>query len=113
MNKYIKTMLLSALIVNCSCDNKQQNAEFQYNDERFADIQMLRYQVEGFDSLTLQQKTFIYYLQEAALWGRDILFDQNGRHNLEIRKMMENLYQQYDGDRDSQDFKAFEEYLKR
>lgn len=113
MNKYIKTMLLSALIVNCSCDNKQQNAEFQYNDERFADIQMLRYQVEGFDSLTLQQKTFIYYLQEAALWGRDILFDQNGRHNLEIRKMMEDLYQHYNGDRESQDFKAFEEYLKR
>lgn len=107
-------MVLSALIVNYSCDNKQQEpAEFQYSDERFADIQMLRYEVEGFDSLTIKQKTFIYYLQEAALWGRDILFDQNGRHNLEIRKLMENLYQNYEGDRESQDFKAFEEYLKR
>ena len=78
-------------------------------DERFADIQMLRYNVEGFDELSLQQKTFIYHLQEAALWGRDILFDQNGRYNLELRRMMEKLYQEYQGDRESTDFKAFED----
>ena len=74
---------------------------------------MLRYNVDGFDSLTLKQKTLIYHLQEAALWGRDILFDQNGRYNLEIRRIMEKLYIEYDGDRTSEDFKAFEVYLKR
>jgi len=66
---------------------------FNYKDEQFADIQMLRYKVEGFDKLTLKEKTFIYYLQEAALWGRDILFDQNGRYNLRIRKMLEAVYE--------------------
>ncbi|MCI7763642.1 MAG: dihydrofolate reductase, partial [Bacteroidales bacterium] len=74
---------------------------------------MLRYKVDGFETLTLRQKIFIYYLQEAALWGRDILFDQNGRYNLEIRTLLERLYTGYKGDRDSDDFKAFEEYLKR
>ena len=59
----------------------QKADNFQYTDEKFADIQMLRYKVEGFDKLTLKEKTFIYYLQEAALQGRDILFDQNGRYN--------------------------------
>ncbi len=72
---------------------------FNYSDERFADLQMLRYKVEGFEELTLKQKTFIFYLQEAALWGRDILFDQNGLYNLRIRKVMERIYTQYDGDK--------------
>lgn len=66
---------------------------FKYTDEKFADIQMLRYRVEGFDQLPLKEKTFIYYLQEAALWGRDILFDQNGRYNLRIRRMLEAVYE--------------------
>ena len=74
---------------------------------------MLRYEVKGFDELTLDQKKLVYYLQEAALQGRDILFDQNGRYNLEIRRIMEKLYMEYDGDRTSEDFKAFEVYLKR
>lgn len=65
--------------------------DFVYTDERFADLQMLRYRVNGFEELTLKQKTFIYYLQEAALWGRDILFDQNGKYNLEIRKILEKV----------------------
>lgn len=65
--------------------------EFRYTDERFADLQILRYRVNGFEELTLKQKTFIYYLQEAALWGRDILFDQNGKYNLEIRKVLEKV----------------------
>ena len=86
---------------------------FEYNNERFADLQMLRYKVEGFENLTLKQKTFIYYLQEAAMWGRDILFDQNGRYNLRIRKMLEDVYQNYQGDRNDAEFKAFEVYLKR
>ena len=74
---------------------------FKYTDEQFADIQMLRYRVEGFEKLTLKEKTFIYYLQEAALQGRDILFDQNGRYNLRIRRLLEKVYTDYKGDRAS------------
>ena len=114
MRNLTKTLLFSSVIALASCGGSvKQEESFNYIDERFADIQMLRYNVEGFDALSLQQKTFIYYLQEAALWGRDILFDQNGRYNLELRRMMEKLYQEYQGDRESADFKAFETYLKR
>jgi len=86
---------------------------FTYNDEKFADIQMLRYKVQDFDKLSLKQKTLIYYLQEASLYGRDILFDQNGAYNLRIRKMLETVYTEWKGDRESADFKAMTEYLKR
>ena len=122
MKYYIKAMMCGAMLTAASCSNNVKTTEgqseamadeFCYNDERFADIQMLRYKVDGFESLTLEQKTFIYYLQEAALWGRDILFDQNGKYNLQIRDIMENLYVNYSGDRESEDFKAFEVYLKR
>ena len=115
MKKFIKALLLppAMMIASCTGNVQPQEEGFNYIDERFADIQMLRYNVDGFDSLTLKQKTLIYHLQEAALWGRDILFDQNGRYNLEIRRIMEKLYMEYDGDRTSEDFKAFEVYLKR
>ena len=115
MKKILKTMFLPvvALAVASCIGNTNKEEGFNYIDERFADIQMLRYNVKGFDQLTLQQKTFISHLQEAALWGRDILFDQNGRYNLQLRSIMEKLYQEYQGDRQSQDFLAFEEYLKR
>lgn len=106
-------MLTSAFAACSSGDKMQREDDFEYCNEKFADIEMLRYKVDGFDALTLKQKTFIYYLQEAALWGRDILFDQNGRYNLEIRNILEKLYTSYSGDRSSEDFKAFEEYLKR
>lgn len=86
---------------------------FKYTDEQFADIQMLRYKVEGFERLSLREKTFIFYLSEAALQGRDILFDQNGRYNLRIRRMLEKVYTDYRGDRTSQDFREFTTYLKR
>lgn len=86
---------------------------FKYTDEQFADIQMLRYKVEGFERLSLREKTFIFYLSEAALQGRDILFDQNGRYNLRIRRMLEKVYTDYQGDRTSQDFREFTTYLKR
>lgn len=91
----------------------KKEKKFEYSNERFADLQMLRYKVEGFEQLTLKQKTFIYYLQEAALYGRDILFDQNGKYNLRIRKMLEDAYVNYQGDRQSKNFLAMEEYLKR
>lgn len=87
--------------------------DFKYEDCRFADIQMLRYRLDGFDKLTLRQKKLVYCLAEAALWGRDMTFDQFGRYNLKIRKTLEAIYTGYDGDRNSSDFKGLETYLKR
>ncbi len=112
------TMMLAtaSTFVSVSARQVETAAEtkpFDYNDEKFADIQMLRYRVEGFDALTLKQKTFIYYLQEAALAGRDILFDQNGRYNLRIRALLEAVYTDYKGDRKGPFYTALAEYLKR
>lgn len=84
-----------------------------YSVEQFADLQILRYRVNGFESLSLNQKKLIYYLSEAALNGRDILFDQNGKLNLKIRRMLEAVYVNYDGDRTDAEFLALEVYLKR
>lgn len=81
--------------------------------ERFADIQMLRYELKGFENLSLTQKIYIYCLSKATLLGRDITFDQQGKYNLRIRKTLEALYLHYEGNRESEDFKAFEVYLKR
>ncbi|MGM9855667.1 MAG: dihydrofolate reductase [Muribaculaceae bacterium] len=86
---------------------------FNYNVDRFADIEVLRYQVPGFESLSLQQKKLVYYLTEAALQGRDILFDQNGKYNLAIRTTLEEIYTRYKGDKNSKDFKGLEKYLKQ
>ncbi len=87
--------------------------EFNYQDERFADLQMLRYRLNGFEKLTLQQKKLVYYLSKATLFGRDITFDQFGKYNLRIRKMLEVVYVDMTMMRDSDDFKALEVYLKR
>lgn len=107
-------MIISAIMASgVGSATAQEQDEFNYSDERFADLQMLRYKVEGFDELTLKQKTFIYYLQEAALWGRDILWDQNCKYNLQIRRILESVYKNYKGDRNDAEFKAFEVYLKR
>ncbi len=81
--------------------------------ERFADIQMLRYELKGFENLSLAQKIYIYCLSKATLLGRDITFDQQGKYNLRIRKTLEAVYRHYEGNRESEDFKAFEVYLKR
>ena len=86
---------------------------FNYVVDQFADLQVLRYRVAGFDSLTLQQKKLVYYLSEAALQGRDILFDQNGKYNLQIRRLLETLYVHFTGDRTEGPFLALEVYLKR
>lgn len=82
-------------------------------DEAFADIRLLRYRVPGFETLPLRQKTYIYHLAEAALWGRDILFDQNGRYNLRIRRLLEAVYTRYDGPRQEEPFRSLAVYLKR
>ncbi len=87
--------------------------DFCYVDERFADLQMLRYRLNGFEQLSLLQKRFIYYLSKAALFGRDITFDQYGRYNLRIRKVLETVYTDLRIDRDTADFQALEIYLKR
>ena len=86
---------------------------FQYTDERFADLQLLRYKVTGFEHLSLKQKFLIYHLSEAALLGRDILWDQNCRFNLRIRQLLETIYTDYAGDRQTADFREFVVYLKR
>jgi len=86
---------------------------FKYLLEQFADLKILRYQVPGFGKLSLDQKKLVYYLSEAALCGRDIIFDQNYKHNLDIRKTLETIYKNYTGDRSSEEFKQFEIYLKK
>lgn len=86
---------------------------FNYIVEQFADLQLLRYRVAGFENLSLRQKELIYYLSEAALEGRDILFDQNGKYNLQIRKLLEAVYVSYSGDRNNPEFQELEVYLKR
>lgn len=91
----------------------QKQNDFKYIDERFADIQLLRYQVPGFENLCLRQKLLIYHLSKAALLGRDILWDQNCAYNLRIRQVLETIYTQYQGDRSSADFQQFTVYLKR
>lgn len=86
---------------------------FSYTVEQFADLQILRYRVPGFEQLSLRQKRLIYYLSQAALEGRDILFDQNGKYNLQIRRLLEAVYTHFEGDRTSEPFRALEVYLKR
>ena len=89
------------------------DTKFSYSDERFADLQMLRYRLKGFEELPLGQKKLIYCLSKATLYGRDITFDQQGRYNLRIRKVLEAIYETYAGSRDDKEFMALETYLKR
>lgn len=90
-----------------------ENKDFNYHVDRFADIEVLRYEVPEYNRLTLQQKKMLYYLSQAAQMGRDIIWDQNGKYNLQIRQLLEKIYTKYNGDRESKDFKAFEKYLKQ
>ena len=104
-------IILAAVGILCGCQKKETS--FQYNVDKFYDLEILRYDVPEFESLTLQQKQLVYCLSEAALWGRDILFDQNGRYNLRIRRALEALYLNYPYEKDTEEFAAFERYLKR
>ena len=90
-----------------------EDKTFKYTDQRFADIQMLRFRVPHFETLPLRTKLLVYWLSEAALYGRDILWDQNGKFNLLVRRTLETIYTTFTGNRESDDFKAFEVYLKR
>ncbi len=111
MKKIIPTLIIgtvAGLQANAVVDKN-----FNYHVDRFADIEVLRYEVPEFDRLTPQQRRMVYYLSQAAQMGRDIIWDQNGKYNLQIRQLLEKIYQNYDGDRNSKDFKAFEKYLKQ
>lgn len=111
MNNILKAMILapalSLTVAPAVAD------DFDYHVDNFADIEVIRYRVPGFEDLSLQQKKMLYYLSQAAQAGRDIIWDQNGRYNLQIRKILEDIYTGYDGDRNSADFKAFDTYIKR
>jgi len=123
--KYLIGMLLTAMIVISCADKKktsesskeqigiEKSANFDYNVEQFADIKVLRYQISGWENLTLKEQKLVYYLTQAGLSGRDIIWDQNYRHNLTIRKALENVYNTYEGDKTSENWKNFETYLKR
>ena len=116
MRKHLILMTVAATLLTSCGGSKTTTAEaekFDYTVEQFADLQILRYKVPGFEELTLKQKELIYYLTEAALEGRDILFDQNGKYNLRIRRMLEAVYTNYQGDKTTPDFKNMEVYLKR
>lgn len=114
--------MLSTLLLLAGCANVKkaetddlsaQDDSFEYTADKFADIEILRYQVPGFNDLSLQQKELIYYLSEAGLEGRDILFDQHNKYNLTIRRTLEGIYENYFGDKTTDDFKNFETYLKQ
>lgn len=110
VSKTIMGIAITAITANAM---QAKDNDFDYLVDRFADIQVLRYKVPGFEKLSLDQKRLIYYLTEAAIAGRDILWDQNGKYNLQLRKLLEDIYTSYKGNRNSSDFLAFEKYLKQ
>ena len=109
--KMITAAGMAAALVSCS--DKAAEKDFKYLMDEFADLKIMRYQVPGWDELTLQQKEYVYHLAEAAKYGRDIIWMQNCRYNLPVRKVVENILENYQGDRSCEDFKAFETYAKR
>ncbi len=100
-------------ITSCASKDSTGQEDFDYTVDRFADIEVLRYKVPDFENLTPDQRILIYYLTEAAITGRDMIWDQNGKYNLAIRDLIENIYKEYDGDRENKEFKALETYLKQ
>ena len=118
----IKSLLIvifiSALLFNCNTDTGDyyvptSGSDFEYKVDEFADLKVIRYQIPGWDELTLKEKKLVYYLTQAGLAGRDIMYDQNYRHNLEIRSALENIHAKFDGDRSSENWEEFKTYLKR
>ena len=116
MKRLIRIMIsfgALAIIAGCQHRTEEEIQEFHYLLDEFADLKVMRYKVPGWEDLTLQQKEYAYYLAEAAKYGRDILWDQNGEYNIRIRHAVENILENYKGDRGSEDFKKFETYAKR
>ena len=102
----------AASLVSCG-QKPAQEADFKYLIDEFADLRIIRYKIEGWEDLSLQQKEYVYHLSEAAKWGRDIYWDQNGKYNLRIRRVIEDILNKYEGDRDCQEFQDFLVYAKR
>ncbi len=122
MKLQLMPFLAAAMLIFTSCAkeketttevNTAEETAFAYKVDQFADLQVLRYQVPGWENLTLKEQELVYYLTQAGLAGRDIMWDQNYRHNLKIRKALENIYSNYDGDKETEEWKNFEIYLKR
>ena len=116
MFKKIMAAALVSITTLTACNSSQKEiaeSEINYNVDRFADIEVIRYTVPGFEDLSLNQKLLVYYLTEAALTGRDILWDQNNKYNLQLRDLLENVYTNYQGSKNSADYLAFEKYLKQ
>ncbi|MDE6757282.1 MAG: dipeptidyl peptidase 3, partial [Muribaculaceae bacterium] len=111
--KHIAAAALMAVAVSTQSAMAKDNSDFNYVVDRFADIEVLRYKVPDFEKLTPRQKALIYYLTEAAITGRDILWDQNGKYNLPVRQLIENVYTNYSGNKESRQYKALEKYLKQ
>ena len=110
--KILFLLVIISIIFSCNI-NQEEKSEFSHFSEQFSDLKVLRYQIPGFDKLTLNQKKFVYYLTEAGLYGRDIMYDQNYRHNLKIRRALENIYLNYNGNKNDNQWRSFEIYLKR
>lgn len=113
MKKQLILSAIAAVALGAPAASMAESLDFNYKVDRFADIEVLRYKVPDFEQLTIQQKELVYYLTEAALYGRDILTDQNGKYNLAIRTTLENIYKNYDGSKDDADYKGFVLYLKQ
>ena len=118
MRKYIAMSLLLCAAALSACgpkggQNSEENSTNPWQLDQFADLRIMRYEIPEWDSLTPQQHVLCYYLSQAALCGRDILWDQNYEHNLAIRHILEGIYRGYKGDTDDAQWKAFEVYLKR
>ncbi len=120
LKQMLCAVVAAGVLTSCGTEAKKEPKvaekkakEFEYVVEQFADIKVLRYQIPGFDELTLKEKKLVYYLTQAGLSGRDIMWDQNYRHNLEIRAALENINNNFKGDKESEEFKAFTTYLKR
>lgn len=109
----VYTLGLSALLTGCDDGRKTAEDSFRYTVDEFADIKIMRYRIPGWDSLTFRQKSLLYHLGEAAKYGRDILWDQNCKYNLEIRHLLEAIIEGYQGDRETEEWKKFETYAKR
>ena len=112
--KKLTVMAMTAILTSaCNTTPKEEVQVQPWSLDRFADIEVLRYEVPCFESLSLQQKKLVYYLTEAAQWGRDILWDQNCKYNLAIRQVCEDIYTNYKGDKEDANWKAFEQYIKQ
>lgn len=110
---FLMTIMVSMMWSCRKSDRVEDTSDFDWTVDRFADVQILRYRVPGFEDLTLNQKQLVYWLTEAALAGRDILWDQNGAYNLDIRRLIESIYQNYNGDKSDAEFEALAKYMKQ